>query len=99
MEEHHLTPDNFDSGLRDTLRYKHGFEHADLERAKGIVGDVHEFLKEKGHTKLGLSKEHFDTTMEFLNKKHVEWKNLSDSKKAHIETALKEHFGLHEEAA
>ncbi len=36
---------------------------------------------------------HLDMAMKFLNKDHAGWKKLSD----HIETALKERFGIAEQ--
>jgi len=96
MSDTRLTSHNFDSHLRDTLRYKHGFEHADLERAKRIIGDVVEHVEHKFNTKFGMKAGHFDTALEFLNKEHKEWKALPDFKRAHIESALREHFGIEE---
>src|SRR3989344_1412508 len=63
MEKHHLTLDNFDRGLRETLRYKHRFEHADLERAKGIIGDAIEHVEHKTGTSSGMGAHHLDTAM------------------------------------
>lgn len=91
-----FTPHNFDSSLRDSLRYKHGFEHADLEKAKSILGDAVEHVGHTFDTKLGMKAEHFDTALEFLNKEQKEWKALPDFKRAHIESALREHFGIAE---
>ena len=94
MNEHHLTPDNFDRGLRNTLRFQHGFQHADLERAKGIVSDAIEHIEHKTGTSSGMGAHHLDTAMKFLNKDHAEWKKLPEHQKQHIEEALKEHFGI-----
>lgn len=99
MDEHRLTPENFDRELRGSLRYGHGFEHKDLERAKGILGDAIEHVAQKEKTSRGMAGEHLDTAMKFLNEKHEGWKNLPEHQKSHIETALKEHFGITEEEA
>lgn len=96
MSDIRLTPHNFDTHLRSALRYKHGFEHADLERAKGIVGDAIEHVEHKYDTKLGMKAEHFDSALEYLHKEHKDWKALSEYKRAHIESALREHFGIEE---
>ncbi|GEM_PF-3249487 len=96
MSDIRLTPHNFDTHFRNTLRYKHGFEHADLERAKSIMGDVIGHVEHKFDTKLGMKAEHFDAALEFLNKEHKDWKALPDYKRAHIESALREHFGIEE---
>lgn len=97
MNDYRLTPDNFDRGLRETLRYKHGFEHTDLERAKGIIGDAIEHVERKTSTSSGMGAHHLDTAMKFLNKDHAGWKKLPEHQKSHIEAALKEHFGIAEE--
>ena len=97
MEKHHLTLDNFDRGLRETLRYKHRFEHADLERAKGIIGDAIEHVEHKTGTSSGMGAYHLDTAMKFLNKDHDGWKKLPEHQRQHIEEALKEHFGVVEQ--
>lgn len=94
MNEHHLTLGNFDKGLRETLRYKHGFEHSDLERAKGIIGDVIEHVEHKTRTSSGMSAHHLDTAMKFLKEDHAGWKKLPEHQRQHIEEALEEHFGV-----
>jgi len=97
MDKHKITPDNFDRGIRNTLRYGHSFEHGDLERAKGIITDAIEHVQHKTGTSSGMGAQHLDTAMKFLNKKHEAWKKLPEHQKRHIETALKEHFGIEEE--
>lgn len=96
MNEHHLTPGNFDREFRGKLRYGHGFEHQDLERAKGIISDAVGHVEQKMHTSRGMGAEHLDTAMKFLNKEHSGWKGLPEHQKQHIETALKEHFDIAE---
>lgn len=96
MNEHHLTPDNFDKGFRETLRFKHGFEHADIERAKGIISDAIAHIEHKTGTSSGIGAHHLDTAMKFLKKDHKEWKGLPEHKRQHIEEALKQHFGIAE---
>lgn len=96
MNEHRLTPENFDREIRGTLRYGHGFEHADLERAKGIVTDAIAHVAQKTGTKYGMGAQHLDTALQFLNKRHEGWKKLPEHQKQHIEATLKEHFGITE---
>ena len=97
MDNYRLTPHNFDTGgLRNTLRYKHGFEHAELERAKGIIGEAIEHVEHKTGTSSGMGAHHLDTAMKFLNEDHTGWKKIPEHQKQHIETALKEHFGIAE---
>lgn len=96
MNDLRLTPHNFDRTFRATLRYKHGFEHADLERAKGIMSDAIAHVEHKTGTSSGMRAHHLDTAMKFLNKEHEEWKKMPEHQKQHIETALKEHFGVAE---
>jgi len=96
MDTEHLTGENFDGEFRRTLRYSHALEHDDLERVKGIITDAADHLKTEGHTNLGLSKEHLNRTLKFLNDKHHGWKALPEHKRAHIESALKAHFGVEE---
>ena len=96
MDNYRLTPHNFDRKLRQDLRFGHGFEHQDLERAKGIVSDAIGHIEQKTGTSSGMGAKHLDTAMEFLNEKHEGWKKLPDYQKRHIETALKEHFGVTE---
>jgi len=96
MSEFRLKPENFDRELRDTLRYEHAFEHADLERAKAIVGDAIEHVERKTGTSSGMGAKHFDTAMKFLHKDHADWKKLPDHKKQHIEDALKKTFSIAE---
>ena len=95
MNEYRLTPHNFDTGgLRNTLRFQHGFEHKDLERAKSIVVDAIAHVEQKEKTNRGMSADHLDTAMKFLNKDHGGWKKLPEHQKTHIEAALREHFGI-----
>ena len=98
MNDYRLTPRNFDTGgLRDDLRYKHGFEHADLERAKGIILKAVEHVEHKTNTSSGMSSHHLDTAMKFLNKNHsikAEWRKIPEQQRSHIEAALKEHFNI-----
>ncbi len=96
MNEHHLTLGNFDGGLRDTLRYKHGFEHSDLERAKGIIGDAIGHVEHKTGTSSGMGVNHLETAMKFLKEDHAGWKKLPEHQRQHIEDALKEHFDVTE---
>ena len=96
MNEYRLTPENFDRGFRKTLRYRHGFEHEDLERAKGIISDAIQHVEHKTGTSSGLGARHFDTAMKFLNEEHGGWKKLPEHQRRHIETALKESFGIAE---
>lgn len=96
MNDFRLTPHNFDRTVRDTLRYGHGFEHADLERAKGIMSDAIAHVERKTGTHSGMGAQHLDTAMTFLHKEHADWKKLPERQKQHIETALKEHFGIAE---
>ena len=97
MSEHRLTPDNFDRSIRPVLRYGSGFEHKDLERAKGIVGDAIEHVEYRTNTSSGMGAHHLDMAMKFLNKEHKEWKKLPEHQKKHIEAALRGHFGISEE--
>lgn len=97
MIERRITKEGFDTDLRGRLRFGHGFEHADLERAKGIIGDAIKHIEDKTGTRYGMGAQHLDTAMKYLHKEHEGWRGLSDAKKAHIETALKEHFGIAEE--
>ena len=98
MKEHHLTPDNFDrnEGVRHILRYGHGFEHKDLERAKGIIGDAIAHVEHKTGTSSGMGANHLDIAMKFLNKEHAGWKKLPEHQRQHIEAALKENFNITE---
>lgn len=97
MNEYRLTPHNFDTGgLRNTLRFGHGFGHEDLERARGIIGDAIEHVEHKTNTSSGMGAHHLDTAMKFLNKDHAVWKKLPEHQKTHIEAALREHFGIAE---
>jgi len=97
MNEYRLTPHNFDTGgLRNDLRFRHGFEHADLERAKGIIGEAIEHVEHKMGTNSGLGAKHLDTAIKFLNKDHAGWKKLPEHQRQHIETALKKHFNIAE---
>ena len=96
MHEHNLTSQNFDRKLRPELRFGHGFDHAELERAKGIMDDVVKHVGEKAKTKYGMGAEHFDIAMKYLHKDHEGWKKLPEHQKEHIETALKDHFGISE---
>ncbi|OYV63803.1 MAG: hypothetical protein B7X03_00555, partial [Parcubacteria group bacterium 21-58-10] len=69
MNDYRLTPHNFDTGgFRDSLRYGHGFEHADLERAKGIVSDAIAHIEHTTGTSSGMGAKHLDMAMKFLNK-------------------------------
>jgi len=95
MNEHALTSDRFDSdkGVRHILRYGHGFEYADLERAKSVVTDAIAHVEHKtGRT--GMSADDLPTAMKFLNEKHEGFRSLSDYKKQHIEDALKQNFKI-----
>lgn len=94
--ETRLTADNFDREIRETLRYKHNFGHEDLERTKGIMSDVIAHVQDKMDTKRGMGAEHLDTAMKFLKKDHAGWNKLPEHQQRHIETALKEHFGIAE---
>ena len=96
MSDTRLTQDNFDRALRETLRYRHGFAHADIERTKGIVGDAIKHIEQKTDTSSGMGAHHLDTAMKFLKKEHAEWKKLPEHQKRHIAAALKEHFGIAE---
>jgi len=97
MNERRLTPERFDSHVREKLRYGHGFEHADLERAKGMVSDAISHVEKVHHTSHGMGAEHLDTALKFLKEKHPGWKGWAPHKQAHVEAALKEHFGIEEE--
>lgn len=99
MTEQRLTPDNFDRELRGTLRFQHGFEKRDLDRAKSILSDAVGHIEKKMDTHHGMGAQHLDAAMEFLNKKHPGWKDMPEHQKRHIESALKEHFGITEEAS
>ncbi|MDE1919330.1 MAG: hypothetical protein KGH56_01390 [Patescibacteria group bacterium] len=95
MNDYLLTPHNFDTGgLRESLRVQHGFEHPDLERAKWIIGDAIKHVERTTGASGGMGARHFDTALEFLNKDHAGWKELPGNQRTHIETALKEHFGI-----
>lgn len=96
MDTHRLTPDNFDNGLRETLRYKHNFDHADIERAKGILSEAIAHVEHKTGTSSGMGANHLDTAMKFLKEDHAGWKKLPEHQRQHIETALKEHFDIAE---
>lgn len=94
MNEKHITVADFDRHIRPVLRYGSGFEHADLERAKGIVSDAIAHVEHKANTKLGMTAGHLDMAMKYLNEEHEGWKDLPDFKKRHIESALRGHFGI-----
>jgi hypothetical protein len=92
--EKRLTADNFDSTIREKLRYRHEFGHEDLERAKGIVGNAVAHVQEKMDTKRGMAGQHFDTAMEYLHKHDEGWKKLPEHHREAIEATLRGHFGL-----
>lgn len=96
MNDYRLTPDNFDRGLRETLRYAHGFDHDALEKTKEIMSDAIAHVEHKTGTGSGMGAHHLDTAMHFLNKDHKVWKGLPEHQKRHIEDALKEHFKVAE---
>lgn len=97
MNNYRLTPDRFDKDLRSTLRYRHEFDHEDLEKAKGIVHDAVEHIAQKMDTKRGMGAEHLDTAMNYLHEEHEGWRKLPEHKKRAIETTLRQHFGMTDE--
>ncbi len=98
MNDHRITPHNFDRTLRETLRYRHGFSHEDLERTKSIVSDAIAHIEKKAGTSRGLGAQHLDMAMKFLREDHPDWKRLSENKQKHIEMALRDHLGETEPA-
>lgn|SRR3989344_2150591 len=100
MSDYRLTPHNFDTGgLRSSLRHEHKFEHTDIERAKGVILKAVEHVEHKTNTNSGMGAHHLDMAMNFLNKDPAiksEWKKIPSTQRAHIETALKDHFGVAE---
>ena len=96
MSDYRLTPHNFDTGgLRHSLRYVHQFEHADIERAKGVILKAVEHVEHKTGTSSGMGAHHLDMAMKFLNKDPA-WKKIPPTQRTHIETALGDHFGVAE---
>ena len=100
MTDYRITPHNFDTGgIRSSLRFQHGFEHADLERAKGIILKAVEHVEHKTNTSHGMDSHHLDTAMKFLNEDHTvkaEWRKIPEHQRAHIEAVLKDHFNIAE---
>ena len=99
MNDYKLTPHNFDRGLRETLRYKHDFGHADLERAKDVILKAVEHVEHKTRTNSGMSANHLDTAMKYFKEDptgKAEWKKIPEHQRARVEDALKAHFGLNE---
>ena len=100
MDSYRLTPHNFDTGgLRNSLRFKHEFEHADLERAKGVILKGIEHVEHKAGTTSGMGAHHFDSAMKYFHEDpagKAEWKKIPEHQRAHVEAALKDHFGIAE---
>ena len=96
MDKKTLTEGNFDRRIRPDLRFSHHLNHEQLERAKRIVGEAIAHVEDKKHT-TGLQARHFDTAMDYLDRKHKEWRELSDTQQNHIRESLQDHFGLNEE--
>ena len=100
MNDYRLTPHSFDTGgLRNSLRFQHGFEHADLERAKGVILKGVEHVEHKTKTSFGGHADHFDIAMRYFKENpegKAEWRKIPEYQRSHIETALKEHLGVSE---
>ncbi len=100
MENYRLTPHNFDTGgLRNSLRFQHGFEHADLERAKEVILKGIEHVEHKTKTTSGMGAHHFDIAMKYYKENpegKAEWKRIPEHQRPHVEAALKEHFDIAE---
>ncbi|OGG67669.1 hypothetical protein A3C95_00515 [Candidatus Kaiserbacteria bacterium RIFCSPHIGHO2_02_FULL_56_30] len=98
MSNKRLTPNNFDRSVRHDLRYQHGFDHAELERAKGIMSEAIEHVESKTDTSSGMGSHHYDIAEKFLAK-HKDWKRLPSHQRDAITSSLKFHFGISDEPA
>ena len=100
MDSYRLTPHNFDTGgLRNSLRFQHHFEHADLERAKEVILKGVEHVENKTKTSAGMGAGHFDIAMKYFTKDpegKAAWRKIPEHQRPHVAAALKEHFGITE---
>lgn len=107
MNEHKLTSSSFESG-HFHKELSHSFHLAGLEessraRITGAMQDAIEHVAQTHDLRLGVGKNHLDEMLHYIDKNYHQDQHhslhLRADERAHLEHALRTHFGVPHEAA